>query len=351
MRKCGLQDARENLLKKNVQVLVVDDYEQWRRFAASTIQKKPELEIVGEASDGLLAVEKARALQPDLILLDIGLPSQNGIEAARQIRELSPKSKIIFVSENRSVELVQEVARAGARGYVVKSNAGSELLPAITAVLEGRYFASSCLGQNVFPAVDEKHALEDSSLHETAVIADGNRHCHQAVFYPDDVSFVAGFADFAKAAIGDGSPVVVLATESHRAGIRKVLAGKGVDVEAAIQVGTFIEADAHEVLSYLMANEMPERTRVETLAASLLAKGGKASNGRDARVSFCGELAPTLLANGKVEAAIQVEHIFDNFAKAQKIDVLCGYVESEFPRDGRKRIFERICAEHSAVEF
>lgn len=347
----GLEDARENLLKKNVQVLVVDDYEPWRRFAASTIQKKPELEIVGEASDGLLAVEKAKALQPDLILLDIGLPSQNGIEAARQIREFSPKSKIIFVTENRSIEIAQEVARAGARGYVVKSTAGSELLPAIAAVLEGRYFSSSCLGQNIFPAVVRKQTPEDSSLHEIALKPNGNGHSHKVVFYPDDPSFARGFADFAKAAISAARDVVIVATASHRADIRRFLVEDGVDVDRAVQVGTFFEADAHELLSSMIVNDMPERTRVETFAANMLAKRAKVQNGTDARVAVCGELAPTLLANGNVEAAIQVEHIFNNFAKAQKVDVLCGYIGREFSGDERKQIFERICAEHSAVEF
>lgn len=336
-------------MKRKVRVLVVDDYERWRRFAASALQKTSELEIVGEAADGLLAVERAAALQPDLILLDIGLPSQNGIEAALRIRELSPKSKIIFVSENRSIEIAQEAARAGARGYVVKSNAGSELLPAIAAVLEGGYFSSSCLGQDAFTAMVTTQAQENSNLRREVTIPNGNGHCHEVAFYPDDASFVGGFADFAKAAISDGSHVLVVATEPHRADIRKVLIAKGLDIEQAIQIGTFMEADAHELLSSLLVNEMPERTLVERLATSMLKNGTNASNGREARVAVCGELAPTLLANGNVEAAIQLEHFFDDFTKTNQIDVLCGYVSNRLPSNDRHVVFERICAEHSVV--
>ena len=73
-----------------IRVLVVDDYEPWRRFVCSTLQKRPELQVVGEVSDGLEAVQQAEQLQPDLIVLDIGLPTMNGIEAARRIREVSP---------------------------------------------------------------------------------------------------------------------------------------------------------------------------------------------------------------------------------------------------------------------
>jgi CheY-like chemotaxis protein len=87
---------------KSVRVLVVDDFAPFRRFVCSTLEQSPHLLIVGEVADGLEAVLKAEELRPDLILIDIGLPTLNGIEAARRIRELSPKSKILFVSENRS---------------------------------------------------------------------------------------------------------------------------------------------------------------------------------------------------------------------------------------------------------
>lgn len=128
-------------------VLVVDDYEPWCRFVGSTFQEYPEFLIVGEASDGLAAVEKAKELQPDLILLDIGLPGLNGIEAARRIRELAPTSKILFVSENRSQQIVKEALCTGAGGYLVKSDAGRELMPAIRAVLHGMQFVSASLAE------------------------------------------------------------------------------------------------------------------------------------------------------------------------------------------------------------
>ena len=100
----------------SVRVLVVDDYEPFRRFVCSTLEQRPELQIVGEASDGLEAVQKAEELQPDLIVLDIGLPTLNGIEAARRIRKLSPESKILFVSQESSADVVQEALRFGRTG-------------------------------------------------------------------------------------------------------------------------------------------------------------------------------------------------------------------------------------------
>jgi DNA-binding NarL/FixJ family response regulator len=117
-----------------VRVLVVDDFEPIRQFVCAALGKRQNLQVVGEASDGLEAIQKAVELKPDLILMDIGLPSLNGIEAARQIRQLIPKSKVIFVSQESSADIVQEVMDLGASGYIVKTKAGSELLAAIEDV-------------------------------------------------------------------------------------------------------------------------------------------------------------------------------------------------------------------------
>ena len=100
----------------SVRVVVVEDHEQFRRFICSTLEKAPELQVVGIVSDGLAAVQKAEELQPDLILLDIGLPTLNGIEAARRIRKLSPQSKILFVSQESSADVVREALGTGAFG-------------------------------------------------------------------------------------------------------------------------------------------------------------------------------------------------------------------------------------------
>ena len=108
----------------SIRVLVVDDYKPFRQFLSSNLQNTSSLSslyVCWEASDGLEAVRKAEELQPDLILLDIGLPKLNGIEAARQIRKVSPESKILFVSQESSAEVVQEALGLGARGYVVKT--------------------------------------------------------------------------------------------------------------------------------------------------------------------------------------------------------------------------------------
>ena len=126
-----------------VRILVVDDFEKFRQFVVEMLGKRPELQVVGEASDGLEALQKAVELRPDLILLDISLPSLNGIEVARQMRSLVPESKIIFLTRESSSDVVQEALGLGARGYVTKNMVLADLFAAVETVLLGMTFVSN----------------------------------------------------------------------------------------------------------------------------------------------------------------------------------------------------------------
>jgi len=128
-----------------VRILLAEDFVPFRRFIRSTLSQRPNLQVVCEVCDGQEAVQKAVELKPDLILLDIGLPTLNGIEAARRIRKFAPESKIVFVSQESSADVVQEALSLGTCGYVVKGQAQSDLLAAVDAVFEGRQFLSGGL--------------------------------------------------------------------------------------------------------------------------------------------------------------------------------------------------------------
>jgi DNA-binding NarL/FixJ family response regulator len=106
------------------------------------LQRRPEFRVVAEAGDGLEAVQKAQDLKPDLILLDIGLPTLDGVEAANRIRQVAPNAAIIFLTANRNKEVVRAALSGGARGYVLKIDAGRELLTAMAGVLGGDDFVS-----------------------------------------------------------------------------------------------------------------------------------------------------------------------------------------------------------------
>ena len=311
-----------------IRVLVVDDHDFWRRFSSTMLQKQPELYLVDVASDGLQAVQVAQRLQPDLILLDIGLPKLNGIEAARQIRELSPDSKILFVSENRSPDVAAGALSAGGGGYVIKSDAGRDLLRAVHAVLRDEQFVSASLA-------DARNVR--------------NGHRHEVEFYADDAAFMDGYARFLGEALKIGDPAVVIASRTHRAGIEERLLSDGVNLSAAIEKDRYIPLDVAATLSILMANGMPSPVLCATAISDLMARVANSTQGKHSRIALCGELAPTLLAAGKAEAAIALERLWDKMAAGHGVQTLCGYSASAFADGGSGPIFQRICAEHSAV--
>jgi len=231
--------------ESTLRVLIVDDYEPFRQFIATKLRTNPQLRIVKEACDGAEAVRQAQELQPDLILLDIGLPTLNGIEAARRIRKVSPTSNILFVTENRSTDIVEEALSTGASGYVVKSNAGSELLSAIEAVLRGKQFVSA--------ALNDRNSIDtaDRALHEKVVARSRlqSDERHELRFCADDTAFVDGLAQSIEANLENRNAIVVIVTESHRADLLQKLRTDGVDVDSAVERRLLILLDAADSLS------------------------------------------------------------------------------------------------------
>jgi DNA-binding NarL/FixJ family response regulator len=333
-----------------VRVFVVEDYEPFRRFVCATLGQRQDLQVIGEASDGLEAVRRAEELQPDLIVVDIGLPTLNGIEVARRIRKLCPECKILFMSQECSADVAQAAFSLGAMGYVVKIHAGRELLAAVEAVCQGRPFVSGGLSSRNWsdPKIPGhlRHQEDPSSLLPKKV---ETIHSHEVQFYRDDAAFLLGLACFIEAALKAGNPVIVVATESHRNGLLQRLLAGGVDGVTAIEQGLYLPLDVDEALSTFMVNDLPDPLRFLTVFGDLLTSVTKAAKGKSPRVAACGEFAPRLWAQGKADAAIQVEHLTDEVAKTRNVDILCGYVLSSFQRDQESHICERICAEHSAV--
>jgi DNA-binding NarL/FixJ family response regulator len=354
-RKCSVQHkvGGQGMVNSSgvVRILVVDDYERFRAVVRSLLEASSKLHIVDEAHDGLQAVQKAEELQPDLILLDIGLPKLNGIQAALQIQQVSRKSKILFLSENRSWDIAEECLRIGARGYVTKSSAARELLPAIEEVLRGNQFVTASLTGRDFSVPRPEHVPNAEDCKDSlAPLAPANiRIRHEVEFYSDDVALVNGFARVMQAALIVGNAVVLIATEPHREGILQKMRQDGVDVDAVLEQGRCIPLDAGETLSEIMVAGLPDPGRCATLVGGLLTEAAKRAKRGHPRVAICGECAPTLLAEGNPEAAVLLEHFWDEITGGHDADTLCGYLWSAVPHQGNRLIFERICAEHSAV--
>jgi DNA-binding NarL/FixJ family response regulator len=341
----------DRMTSSRVRVLVADDYEPWCRFVLSTFQSEPTLEVIFQASDGLQAVQKAEELQPDLILLDIGLPKLSGIQAARTIRELFPKIKILFASVHRHSDIVEAALRTGAEGYIVKTDAATELLPAIEAILHGERFVSPSLGiKNGVRNTDPEVPGAGSQRRIEAPLPPQNiRVRHEVEFYPNDVAFVDGFSRVIEAALRTEAAVIVNATESHRAAILERLRGNGVEIDAAIQDGTYISLAADDAVAAIMVNDMPDPARCAARAREVITRAAETVKRKHARVAICGECAPLLLEAGNPEAAIRLEHLWDEITRQYEADTLCGYLWSSFPEHESDPVFRRICAEHSAV--
>jgi DNA-binding NarL/FixJ family response regulator len=328
-----------------IRVLVVDDYEPFRRFVCSTIGKRSHLQVIGEASDGLEAVQKAVELHPGLIVLDIGLPRLNGIEAARQILKLCPECKILFLSQESSADVVQEALSLGAPGYVVKAYAGSELLGAVDAVCQGGQFVSSGIsGHGCNEATDLQ--VRDSRMAEAfpslALKKGAIERSHSAEFYSDDSSFVVGFARFIETALNAGNTVIAVVTESHLNSLCQTLQARGSNLGAAIEQQRFIGLDVADILSTFMLNDLPDPVRFFKVVGDLIAS--QAAGVENTRVAICGECGSTLWAQGNADGAIQVEQLCNQLTKRYGMNVLCGFSLSSFYREEDKETFQRICA-------
>jgi DNA-binding response OmpR family regulator len=339
----------------SIRVLVVDDYDPFRRFLTSMLQNNWHKMDIRVVSDGLEAVQEAQRLQPDLILLDIGLPTLNGLDAARRIRTLSPTSKIVFVTQETSADVVQEALNIGASGYVVKADAGRKLIAAVTAVLRGEQFVGSRFAGHDFNRTSNLRTT-DTFFHneypgsgpipirklETA-------HRHEAHFYSNDDFLLDGFAQFIVTALNGGSAVIVFASESHRSSLISSLQAHGIDVTAAIDQRRYVPLDSVEILSKFMVDDLPDPIRLFKVLSDLIATVSSGTGGAHTRVVACGGLAPVLLGQGKPESAIRLEQLWDQVVKKHRLDTLCTYSRSSFESEQDRDVFQRICGLHSSV--
>jgi DNA-binding NarL/FixJ family response regulator len=276
--------------KRAIKILIVDDHSGWRRQARELLEQGSEFQDIYEASDGAEAVQKAGELRPGLIVLDIGLPKLNGIQAARQIRKLSPNSPIVFLTQDSSPDVVQAALGAGGRGYVHKARASCDLSLAVATVLQGKQFVSSNLR-------GPRAAATGANAPETDTPETGAPERHEVVFYSGDAGFLDSFTEFIAAALRRGDLAMSVTTKPHRDGLIQRLSAEGWDVAAAIEKGSYIPADVADVLSAAMVDGLPDSARLgssrnstvllacatETIAESLCAANARRACWRRAR--------------------------------------------------------------------
>ena len=142
---------------------------------------------------------------------------------------------------------------------------------------------------------------------------------------------------------------MLLPPRSHRNNLFSKLQAGGIDVCSAIEEGNYIALDVAETLSTFMVNDLPDPVQFSKVVGDLMLRTAKAAKGDALRVAACGECAPVLWAQGKGEAAIRLEQLWDGIAKTYDVDILCAYPLLDFLGEEGQNTFQRICAEHTAV--
>jgi DNA-binding NarL/FixJ family response regulator len=155
-------------LGTSTRILLVEDFKPHRFLITSLLAQNPDLDVVGEAEDGVEAVMLVQQLMPDVVLMDIGLPKLNGLDAARLICSLFRSTKVVFVTQENDVDIAKEAFRLGAWGYILKQGTGTELVEALSAILQGRRFLSSGLRDGWSTFISDTHGKP--TLHRSFLV-------------------------------------------------------------------------------------------------------------------------------------------------------------------------------------
>jgi hypothetical protein len=244
----------------------------------------------------------------------------------------------------------------GGHGYVVKSDANNELFPAVEAVMRGKKFVScrfagppstSLMDSQMGDALRAEDAVAPPS--DLILQRKGVARCHEVQFYSNDSFFLDGFTRFIGTALKNGSTAVFIGNASHRISLLERLHAESRETRAGIRQGRYFALDAVEFLSYVMVNDMPDAGSFLKAVGDLVASAASGANGEHSRVAACGECAPLLWAEGKADAAIRLEELWNEIAKKYDVDILCGYSLENLRCEEDSYTFHRICEEHSAV--
>lgn len=309
---------------RSATILVVEDFEPFRSLICSVLGQTTNLHVIGKESDGSEAVQRAVELHPDLILLDIGLPTLNGLQAAKRIQKRVPNTKVLFISQELSAEVVEAALDSGGLGYVHKSKIHEELLLAIDEVLAGNQFVSN--------------NLRDGKRSETTPAP--TTHRHEIFFHSTDEVLLETLKGFIALHLVAGCHILIAVTKPHRESLLRRLREEGLPVSSAIQDGLCIWLDPCEA---------PDSPVLYLDAVRGAVEAASTAGGTRHRLALCGEGAGRLWAEGQTHTALQVERLCNDLAMKYQLDVLCAYPSTQSLGECDKDALDRIYAEHSGI--
>jgi len=330
------------------------EFHQFQTFIAPILQQRPNWHVVAVAAEPSDAVRLARHLHPDLILLDLDLPRMKAINAARQMRTVSPDSKTVFLSQESSARLVPELFRFGVLGYVKKEFASSELIAAVEAALQHRHFIGSGGASPELSGAAESHG--DRRVREVLnKIAGASREkplsppSHEIQFYSEDAVLLDRLTGFVEAALRAGHSAAVCATGPWRDELVNALQHRGLDVDDFIRRRNYMAFDAAKTLSAFTTGESLDRPKLLQVLGGIITSAIDAAWANRPRVALYQECSSLLWAKGRDETAIQLEGLLNVLVSRYDVDVLCGYSLIYFHGEEDSHAIQRLCAEHSAV--
>jgi DNA-binding NarL/FixJ family response regulator len=336
-------------------VLLVEDFCTFRRAIRTMLEQHPGFQVVGEAADGHEAIQLAGKLLPDIVLLDINLPKLNGFEAVPGILKLSPVSRIVFLTQEPSVEVAEEALRLGAHGYVVKTDAGSELLRGLEATTREERYLSRQVRERMagqpwhWPEAKAGTAWEEE-LAGTRKLPGRRFSCaHEAQYYLHDSDFLESLQGCVSTALHAGDAVIALLTGSHQRALCKGLQAMGLKLQEEIRTGRLRLLDADAIVAGYLGDELPDETRSREEARLLLESAKKTRIGEHARVCVFGECASLLYAKGNGDVVLRLEQFWGQLGKTHELYLRCWYQVNPQQLELDSQFFQQVSDQHSTV--
>ena len=305
-------------------VLLVDDHRGVLDRVSALLAG--DFDVAGVATDGRQALDTARQVSPDLIVLDVNMPGLDGFQTKRALEQAGSRAPVVFLSGLDADEVVIEAIKRGGRGYVVKAHLARDLASAIDQVLSGRLFVPSL-----------------TSMFE---LANGTGHGMQ--LYDDLDSFLDGLAAFFDRALRRGDATCVIATEDVREGLGRRLQALGWDVGGPSRHTRYMVIDAADALKRCMRNGLPDARIVAEVVSELDRYHREVSDRTSPRLILFGNVAGSLLANGDARAALAVESHWNELTRDLPFFTLCGYSTSCFKGDVPE-LWSSACDAHWAL--
>jgi CheY-like chemotaxis protein len=337
---------------RSIRILIVDDHEAVRRGIDSLLSAHAEWVVCGEATDGLEAVEEARRLRPDVILMDISMPRMDGVQATKIIRQEVPEADVILISQNDPSVVCRQAKEADAGAFVPKADLSQDLVSTIEQLVDIRERGG--VAQRLPYSLENPDVRGKIGVHMNrdvhnepwcGLLAEAAPRDHIVQLYQDEKFLSRAVCRFAVSAINHGEGVILVPTSAHWDALRPRLEAEGVDVNAVQASGQLTVIDADQTLPNFMRDAMPDGPLFLGLAGETIARarGGD----RFTKVRWWGEMVNVLWERGDVAASMGLEDLFHKVAHDQDIAIFCSFLMDNFDGDVHARMLPRLGQNHS----